>query len=435
MGQNDDGKLVVEYRLARSVVKIAGTVTSQQVGDSVAATRTGEVTLAVEADPNVDPLRIELDTAFAKEHEFELKLAADGRLAGVGSTATGQGAAVVLAGVRVAAMVARAAWKLAPFGLAAKAEDGEEKADPGLPPEEAALVERAASYAALVDSLEAALTRLAEQIAGGDDVANALERIKAVQAALAAARDQASTVSAQLVALREELYPEHVQTLTYALPTDLLPAIGDQAPETLASKDIELKGQLVAEIARTLGTVVAIVGDNADDGHSPPDEDPSAVAYRQPRRVRLAVYEGIGEAASGGLDELPAKFRRKTLMDAWVIDSQSSYGELPIRTTRWGQHKLTAEFGDAGTLVHLTNKDVSAAGELAKVATGAAGEVSTAVTDVDAIAKAFAKPQAPDAEMTALKAKVEKAKLDAELAKALKEAADARNGNAKAIKA
>jgi hypothetical protein len=93
----------VNYRPARTVIKIDGTVSNGTTGDGEPeATWATQVALACEADPEASAqLSVTLDGHHDDQRKFQLKLAADGRLAGGDDSTSGLG--VQLAGAAVTA--------------------------------------------------------------------------------------------------------------------------------------------------------------------------------------------------------------------------------------------------------------------------------------------------------------------------------------------
>jgi hypothetical protein len=110
------------------------------------------------------------------------------------------------------------------------------------------------------------------------------------------------------------------------------------------------------------------------------------------------------------------------VIPAWVVDRFSALGSIPIESHLFHTDGATIEFGDAGTLVHLANKETSAAGAIATTLGGAGAAVVESIDQGTKISNAL-KPEDPD--LRALKDEVARKELQARLVTANKTIAGA----------
>ncbi len=210
-------------------------------------------------------------------------------------------------------------------------------------------------------------------------------------------------------AWRKETYPPATQSRTYLLGTDQL-VVRERAEAVLELADDELRGDAL-EAARSLGVVVARIGEDPTD-RSRPDGD-GAIVYRLPTRVELAVYERTDDGAE--------RLELRKVIPVWVIDSWSEHGQIPLQAGFFSEHGTTVQFGDAGTLSKVSNKESSAAA--LEAASGAGKTFGEGLEQGGKIADAF--PAAEDPELKALKAEVDRKELEAKLVTANKTIAGA----------
>jgi hypothetical protein len=399
----------LHYRAARTVVNISGTVTVRTLDDGrKGAERVGDVTVATEADPHRE-LELVIEDQFGRDHEFELKLAADARLTGAGYATTGVGTQILEAGLRLATIAA----KLAPaalMGLIPEEVAREELAvESVLEKEKRDLFERRKRFRTVVGDLQSAVADESADAAAKGSEPDALQRLRTLQRALALARAEAALLETQFDKWRASRFPDWTQKLVYAIGTDELPR-RELVEQELVLADGENRGD-VREAAQNLGIVVARIESESQPTRSP---DKTAIWYRYPRRVQLATFAQDAESEGG-------VYRLRDLTHAWIVDSQSEWRDVPIRSGLFKEHGATVEFGDAGTLTHLTNKEVGA-GAVAKALIGAGSEVEESL---DEAAKIRAALQPADATLTVLQDQVMRKELEARLAEATHKVASA----------
>ena len=128
----------------------------------------------------------------------------------------------------------------------------------------------------------------------------------------------------------------------------------------------------------------------------------------------MAVYEAPDQDTDAW-ENPPVQLRR--LLPAWIVDSRSEVGFVPFRSEVFEKHGAGAEFGDAGTLARVTNKQTGAAGAITAAVAGAGGQVVESLEQSGKIATAFA---TSDPALRALQDHVARKELEAKLATALK---------------
>ncbi len=401
----------VRYALPLTVAKIQGSVTvSTAASGEKVAQRTSEVSLAAEADGDAKH-ELALRGDWWNEREFELRLAPDERLTGAAHGSTGFGAEIVAAGLRVATFAAKAVSMLV---LAVPARVLEpvpiEKVFEREQPE---LAQRRAESRTAVGGLQEKLLRLARELGEPNAGEDAHESLVAVQAAIAAARAEATLLESKFEAWRAERFPDWTTSYTYTIGVDRLPH------RTIAEEEITLTAQelrmgQVGEVVRTLGIAVVRVGDVEDPTPHTDTFDESGVHYRLPRRCQVAVYEAPDQDTDAW-ENPPVQLRR--LVPAWIVDSRSEVGFVPFRSEVFEKHGAGAEFGDAGTLARVTNKQTGAAGAITAAVSGAGGQVVESLEQAGKITTAFA---TSDPALRALQDQVARKELEAKLATALK---------------
>lgn len=401
----------VRYALPLTLAKIDGTVTvSMDASGTKIPVRTSEVTLVTEADRN-NMHELQLDADRWTEREFELKLAADERLTGATHSSTGLGAEVVAAGLRVAAFAAKAAAIFA----AGVAESALEPVpiDEVVEREQPELARRRKECTEAIDALQRKLLTLAGELTQDEPAADAKDALEAVESALAAMRAEAKLLDAQFQEWRAERFPDHAMSYTYTIGVDRLPK-RDRAEPEIRLTDAELGEGQVGEIFRTLGVAVVLVGDEDPSQHSDTFDD-SGVRYRLPRRCEVAVYEVPDVEIEGG-QSAPLELRRVT--PAWIVDADSELGFVRLLSNVFEQHGAGVEFGDTGTLSHLTNKHTGVASQVTTAVSRAGGQVVESLDQAAKTAAAF--PSAPDPALKALQDQVAREELKAKLATARK---------------
>ena len=397
--------LPLHYRPARTVIRFDGTVTTTpRFGEAPAIERSSTAAISAEADPDTE-LTVTVDESWRKDQQFQLDLAVDQRLAGATHDSTGVGAQLIGAALSIVAVAAKV-FLLTGGGGTPVVEPDQELQE---------LQTRRDDFAARVDRLQVKLKMLLSEDRFDADA------LKALTDALTAARLEVTTIEAAIDARWIELHPPTAQSLAYVVGTDQLPR-RDAADEVLELHDDDLRGA-VKEAARRLGVVAVLIG-SQDSKDSPPDAE-DALHYRVPQRVEIAVYESDDV---GPFDDRsrPTAFRLRSVQPAWVVDSRSAYRSVPLKHKLFGNGGAGLKFGDAGTLVQVTNKETSALGALATAVSGAPATVATALENTEKITKAF--PAPADPELAALKSQVARKELEAKLVKAKKTIAGGTNG-------
>src|SRR5205085_10494070 len=113
------------------------------------------------------------------------------------------------------------------------------------------------------------------------------------------------------------------------------------------------------------------------------------------------------------------------LMPVWIVDSDSAVGFVPFHSSVFEKNGAGVEFGDAGTLAHLTNKETGAASAITTAINGAGGAVVDSLDQAGKITAAFT-PAVPA--LKALQDQVTRKELEAKLATAVKTIASGGNG-------
>jgi hypothetical protein len=416
-----DGQTVY-YHPARTVVRIVGVVT-EKTKDDLAKVRehTSDVSVATEADLS-HQLRLVFPEKelLKRELEFDITLTPDERLSAAGVTTTGVGAEVLEAGVKVAAFVA-------PLAAAAFTPSATEKEGAPPPPTSVDDVfkEECPASAELRKSLRKAIKDLQKKFADEAQVfagapADKDDKLKALDDALAKARSEAGVLEAQFDAWRSQRFPPWSQKLSYALGVDELPD-RNTAKETFELSDDEKQSATLAktrEAMDNLGVVVVWIGDRDDTADEIKTDVTDEIQFRRPRPGWLAVYEvkpPHPDQAQAGKLLSSLQFRLRSVTSAQVIDSHSAVGAIPFRSSLFARHGTAAEFGETGTLVRLSNKDVGALGILLGGAGGQASPASQA-SQTAAAKPAVSSPADPDLE--ALQGKVVRRELEVRLMEA-----------------
>lgn len=405
-------ELKVWYALPISVVKITGKVTvrTDESGAKVPE-RTSKVSLAVEADADNRHLVAPRASSWSSR-EFELSLEADERLGGATHSASGHGAEVISAGLRVAGLAA----KVVGHAAAAVSQSGLQTEDMEsiLRAEQAELARRRAECGQVIDRLQRKLIGLGNEAAQEEPGADIAAAVAATQAAIAAARSEKALLDARFDKWRTERFPEATTTFAYTLRVDRLPT-RDQASPRAELTENELGNGQVGEILRTLGVAVVRVGDRDPTEHSDTfGED--GIRYRLPRACELAVYEADPHAS----DPRTANLELRKVQPVWIVDSSSELGWVPFESGAFKKHGAGVSFGDTGALAKLTNKQTGAAGILAPIVSGAGAQVVESIEQGGKISEALAKPDPPDEELDALKKQVTRKELEAKLVTAQK---------------
>ena len=208
-----DKQTEIYYRLARSVVRISGAVV-EDVDPSTTQPRriiASKVTVAVEADPRPAwHCKLPTHGSFWKDRQFELTLAEDGRLVGSTGSVTGRGGAAVVAGIRVAALVGSFALRLAGVPVGIRGDRGEaesgsvESVYADEHPEDA---ERREKFRSIIAALQEEIANEASRVPEVEEPAKIIAKIRELQRALAAVREEAELLEQQFDSWRAARSP------------------------------------------------------------------------------------------------------------------------------------------------------------------------------------------------------------------------------------
>ncbi|MDQ3739915.1 MAG: hypothetical protein M3389_03125 [Actinomycetota bacterium] len=398
---------VLVYRPARTVVRLDGTRTeAKSASGDVAVERNVDVTIGVEADPNV-LWSLALGESFATDRKFDVTLTPDGRIDALDHQVTGAGAQVVKTIATVASYAARLAATVAGFEAAPGSAVTPESLYALDHPAEAAGRE---TLRRAIGDLHGALEKLGGELATAGAVNGLQEKQKTIEAALATARAELAVLDAHFETWRAQTFVPQTTSASYAVATDALPRLDRAAPLELDPPE-DLVG--MAGPASTLGVVVfAVKGVDSKNGE--PD-DRSTILYRVPRRVDLAVYKQS--------DEGDERWKLHRTLTTWALDSWCEVSALPLRAAAFGKHNANADFGDTGALVKLTNADTGAAADVATALGDLGKTVSGTLDEAAKIGKHF---ETEDPALAKLKAELERKKVEADIAAKVKEIAAAK---------
>jgi hypothetical protein len=414
---NSQETFVVHYRLARTVVKIDGTVATQsKASGAPSPTVTSAVSISVDAEPGSKGLRtVDLDGGRSASASLNISLAPDGRLVGAGDTATGIGGELLSATVSVASTAAAAIGKIE--ALQAIAPEGPVSAEQRYSEQQEDAAKQRGAVSAAVATLEGKLASLLNQAAESPSKDVGAE-LAVLEGALTFARTEASNLQTAFESGRRNAYPTVTEAFTELLGTDELPLIAT-ADNAREFKVFELSPD-AARAANTIRIVIALVGDvpleqvkkeRADGLRPPVHARDDALVYRTPRRVEVAVYKAI--------DEPSGSYRLQSITPAWIIDERSDLAELPLQCGLFDKHSMTAAFGESGTLAQLNNAETPAIAGVASALKGVAGDVVGAVEDATKLTGALPAP-ATDPSLKPLEQEVVRKDLEARLATAEK---------------
>ena len=412
----------IHYHASRTVVNISGvlTTTTEDSGETVTE-RASEVTVGTSADPNA-PLELVFKEHWGKDREFEIKLTADERLAGATAGTKGAGAQILGAALSLVPLVGSL---VLPAMVAKKVTSVDEEFDAF----DHELAERRKRFKKVIEQLQQTVMDEAGKAAGPQPPD--LDRLKGLEAALALARGEAAEIETRFNAWRQERYPTWRRTLSYSLGTDELPrisaaaaarALGPDAtialdPDAAADADLALDpdgfGDMVRQAAEAFGVVVVCI--EGEREQPPVPETREALLFRYPRPARLAVFEAVQPLTS-------KRFRLKSVSPASIHDSYSDWGTIAVKSGLFAEHGTGVGFGDEGTLVSISNKDIGAAGTIASVLAGAGAQIGDSLDQATSIKTTF--PQALDPAMRSLQDQVTRKELEARLVKASKTVAD-----------
>jgi hypothetical protein len=407
---------LLHYRLGRSVVKIDGSRTT--VDDSVSGkhsvTTSAAVTVAAEADPDVE-LQLKTSEEWFHDRDFTLTFADDGRLLTANSTGTGVGAAAVEAGVRLATSVVALAARIAPAAVAeaAPAEEGapeEEGAVDAKTEIEAAYAEADPDSAATRRKLLEAIGKLTASLAAlGTQVAEVatpaeerelLARFRATQTALTAVRAEAASWEARFDAWRATTTTQTTTKLSYTLSTDELYEGDDVDELSLPTADFSERLRPVAE---GLNLIVALTADPnrpAAGNAWNADEPLEGLYFRVPRRVVLSVYETTDD-----LSKKKRRYVRTSRQVVWLIDEHSRLDYIAFDSHLFGKHSAGVELNATGAVSKVTSNTTSAVGEAAKAISASFGQAQETLDQATKMSDSWSKLRsaASDDRLAALK--------------------------------
>lgn len=372
----------IYYRLARSVVRVSGSVVTDVDPGTIKPRRviTSKITVGVEADPRPAwHCKLPMQASFWKDRQFALTLAEDGRLVGSTGNVTGRGGAAVVAGIRVAALVGSFALRFAGVPLGIGGDRGEsdsgsvEAVYANERPEDAARREK---FRSIIAAMQDAIANESSRAPEVENPAEIVGKVGELRKVLAAVREEAALLEQQFDSWRAARFPVHRQEHAYALGTDELPQI-DSAPDYRELDVATLPAALQAAVT-SLGLVVMRIGDREDHARDSKPEDlkqEPGIWFRMARSVTLAVYERAADS-KGNLEQSPT-FRLARLVRLPVVDSISALGFLRYESGVFGKHAAGLRFGPGGGLTSISSASSAAVGAL----TGAAGEAGAAIRE------------------------------------------------------
>ena len=159
--------------------------------------------------------------------------------------------------------------------------------------------------------------------------------------------------------------------------------------------------------------IVVQVGDPLHIADKPTKDGPdTAIHYRRPRAARLAVYKAekhpFGPSSTYGLC---------SLVSVLAVDSFCDWGAIPVPSPLFSKCGAAADFGDQGTLTHISNTQ---AGPLTAVtaAASSSGTSSDGAAATATVATGKTAPTTPDPVVAALQQQVTCEELQAKLLQA-----------------
>jgi hypothetical protein len=432
--------LSVNYRLARTVVKIDGTVsTGTAVDGGPETTWAAQVTIGCEADPAAEAQRtVSLDGHLDDQRKFELQLAADGRLSGGTESSSGVGVALAGVAVTAATVAAKAFSALAEIASVAPADE-DSSGRPATIEEQFAsrngdFAARRAKLRATLAALDDLLIKEIDAVSRSQDPesldADRQARLTSIEAALTATRTELTAMDTKFQSWKAANFPTTTETVSYLVGTADLP----QRPSAAATQTFtepELAAQ--SESVEQLRLVVVLVEDSdrrtSDPRSQLDDVRDEELVYRVPRPVEIAIYQKPepveGDQDDPDLKNLPPaggaheSYVLSQVMPAWIIDRWSDVGIVPLTHSLFSSRETTVAFGDAGTLTQISNNDTPPLSGILSAIGAAGGQVTGALDDVSKVTAAFPAPATPeDPALTTLKAQVTQKELEARLVKA-----------------
>ena len=414
---SDDNAETIPYRLALSVVRISGTITND-FSPQTSRPRTSassDIEIFVEADPRPAwEQRLSLQSSFAKDRDFDLKLTPDGRLTSSSGTVTGGGGALLEAGIKVGAFIGSTMIGLAAKGFAVTARRTAKPADgktleETLADENPALHELRESYRSSIVALQKKMAAHGAAVAGASEVGLAkLVEGAAVRGTLERVRAEAAEVEAEVDAWRRSRFPSTSEERSFEIPSDDLPVLAAAEPShefDLAKLPAPLRnaaeqlGVIVAEVRQHHSPAAARAQDEwADDG----------IWFRATRPASLAIYERpLGSEAD---------FKLRSVTPSPVIDSKSELSFLCFDSGLFEKRSGGVEFGDSGAVSHVTRASESAARQISAALSAAPGEIKESVEQANAVSEGIAKLRSSAAANRLADLKRQKETIDAEIA-------------------
>jgi hypothetical protein len=105
-----------------------------------------------------------------------------------------------------------------------------------------------------------------------------------------------------------------------------------------------------------------------------------------PRRLRIGVYETSDPPGDG-----KRTFTRRTITDAWVVDTESQVGYVDFDSSFFNKRSAAVEFGAAGGISRVTTSETSAAGAVAGAISAAPKQLQESLDAVGKVAEGIAK--------------------------------------------
>lgn len=422
----------LSYFLAHTTVSISGIVTyhHDEKGRADTFDRTSCVSIGVGADtrrPHEVVLRRK--RLFRGDSELDLQVAPDGRLVGAGFQTNGGGADAaggVVALLSLSATMATAGGTLLALQVA-ESEAGDADTDPDMDkePDQSPqrhpdgewthwdnlkkrsqcanqavwdLQERALKLAAGAAQAQTAVGPPAVPVppaavpvpppavpvppAGGPSPpaptpAGPADQLKAVSTALDLARAEAAAADLALRSWQDKHYPDTSTTYTYVFGIEEIASL--TTPAHIIHRALPDLGDECRVAARALHTIVFRVGDGPRAGADAEvvEIGTNQIGYRSPYPATLAIYE-LDEP--GGLFAQEAnrkqlRWRLRQLVPFLAIGPQSEVRKLSLTNRLFGKSSFQVDFGDSGSVSHVSVADV---GPVANVSNTLSGAVQSA---------------------------------------------------------
>ncbi len=408
----DDKQTEVYYRLARSVVRITGSITHDfdPKTSKARASATSDVEVDVEAEPRLDwRCKLPMGSRFMRDKQFELTFTNDGRLSSSKATVTGAGSAVLEAGIRIATFVGTSLFRM-DIGLRRSDSTQEEDCtfEQVLAGENEGLHDRRQAYRDAIVELQTALAKGAASTASEPTVAN-FRDIRLLEGVLEYTRAEAEKVEAEYDAWVTQRFPTRTEEHVFKVGSDDLPYFPLATPtKSFTVNDL---AEPLRSTATQLGVVVARFDEVEEDklNWTPEGlEDETGIWFRTARPTNLAIYER--ELASKG------EFRLRSVTPSWVVDSKSQLGFLRFDSGIFDKQTGAIGFGDSGALTTLSSTDESPARQLSTAFAAAPGQIKEALEQAASVSESVAKLRARGAERRLADLERRRKLLEAEIA-------------------